>query len=106
MKKYFLFTPGIILVLIILLSGCKSKSPEDPCSNTGKLSFVNKMDSTIVVSIVEKHEQVTIQKDFTEHFDLEANVTYTVSISGSGYKKPDSTLLLLPCDNKLIIVKQ
>jgi hypothetical protein len=106
MKKHFLFYPGIILVFIILLSGCKSNPPEDPCNNTGKLCVENKMDSTVVVNILEKHQQVTLQKDFMECFELEGNQPYTVSISGSGYKKPDTTLMILPCDNKLIIVQQ
>lgn len=104
MKKYFLLTSGIILVLVILLSGCKSKSPEDPCSNTGKLCIENKMDSTVVVTLVEIHQQIPVQKDFMHCFDLEANKPYTVSISGSGYTKPDTTLMILPCDNKLIVV--
>jgi len=106
MKKYFLFISGIILGFIILLSGCKSNSPEDPCNNTGKLCIENKMDSTVIVSIVQKHQQVTLQKDFMECFDLDANQPYTVSISGSGYTKPDTTLMILPCDNKLFVVTQ
>jgi hypothetical protein len=106
MKKYFLFTAGIFLVFIIFFSGCKSNSSVDPCNNSGKLCIENKMDSTVVVSIVEKHQQITLQKDFMECFDLEANQPYTVSISGAGYTKPDTTLMILPCDNKLIVVQQ
>ena len=64
------------------------------------------MDSTVIVTIVEKKQQKTLPKDFMECFDLEANQPYTVSVSGSGYTKPDTTLMILPCDNKLIIVKQ
>jgi hypothetical protein len=106
MKKYFLFTSGIILVSIILFSSCNSNTPADPCNNIGTLCIENKMDSTVVVSIVQKHQQVPLEKDFMECFDLEANQPYTISISGSGYTKPDTTLMILPCDNKLIIVKQ
>jgi hypothetical protein len=106
MKKYFLFASAVAFVFIILLSGCKSNPPVDPCSNTGQLCIENKMDSTLVVSIVQKHKQITLQKDFMECFDLEANQPYTVSISGSGYTKQDTTLMILPCDNKLIVVKQ
>jgi uncharacterized lipoprotein YajG len=106
MKKYFLFTPGFILVCIILFSGCKSNSPADPCNNSGRLCIENKMDSTVTVSIVQKHQQITLQKDFMECFTLEANQPYTVSISGSGYTKPDTTLMILSCDNKLLVVKQ
>ena len=106
MKKYFLFTFSIILVCIIFLSSCESNTPADPCNNIGTLCIENKMDSTVVVSIVQKHQQVTLQKDFMECFYLEANQPYTVSVSGAGYTKPDTTLMILPCDNKLIVVKQ
>lgn len=106
MKKYFLFASGFILIMFIVFSSCKSKSPQDPCNGMGKLCIENKMDSTVVVSIVQKHQQVTLQKDYMECFDLEANLPYTVSVSGSGYTKPDTTLMILPCDNKLIVVKQ
>jgi hypothetical protein len=64
------------------------------------------MDSSFIVNIVEKHQQVTLPKDFMECFDLEANQPYTISISGSGYTKADTTLMILPCDNKLFVVKQ
>jgi len=106
MKKYFFVISGIIFLFIISLSGWKSNSTEDPCNNIGKLCIENKMDSTIVVNIVEKHQQVTMKKDFMECFDLEGNQAYTVSISGSGYTKPDTTFMILPCDNKSFVVSQ
>jgi len=64
------------------------------------------MDSTIVVNIVQKHQLVTMEKDYMECLTLEANVAYTISITGSGYSKPDTTLLILPCDNRLFLVTQ
>jgi hypothetical protein len=106
MKNYLLFTSGFILIMIMVFSSCKSKSTQDPCNNMGKLCIENKMDSTVVVSIIQKHQQVTLQKDFMECFDLDANLPYTISISGSSYTKPDTTLMILPCDNKLIVVQQ
>jgi hypothetical protein len=106
MKKHFLLFSGIVLVFIILIAGCKSNSSVDPCNNSGKLCVENKMDSSVIVSIVQKHQQVTLQKDFMECFDLEANQPYTISVSGAGYTKPDTTLMILPCDNKLFVVQQ
>lgn len=106
MKKYFLFVSLITLSVILGFSSCKNNSTEDPCNNTGKLCIENKMDSTVVVNIVQKHQQVTLQKDYMECFSLEANLPYTISISGSGYSKPDTTLMILPCDNKLFVVRQ
>ena len=105
MKKFFLFGVGIVLVLIIAFSGCKSTTAEDPCNNQGKLSIVNKLDSTITVNIVQKHQQVPVQKNFTYSFDLEANQVYTISISGPGYSRPDSTIIINPCDNKLMVIQ-
>ena len=106
MKKYFLVFAAVILAVALLFIGCKSKTTEDPCSNSGKLCIENKMDSTITINIVQKHQQVTMKKDYMECFNLEANIAYTVSISGSGYSKPDTTFLILPCDNKLFVVQQ
>jgi hypothetical protein len=106
MKKYFLFALGISLIVVSGISGCSSNSSEDPCNNSGKLCVENKMDSSVVVNIVQKHQQVTLKKDYMECFDLEANLPYTISVSGSGYSKPDTTLMILPCDNKLFIVQQ
>ena len=106
MKKYFLFASGFILFIFMTFLSCKSKTTEAPCNNTGSLCVENKMDSSIVVSIVQKHQQITLQKDYMECFDLEANLPYTISISGSGYTKPDTTFMILQCDNKLLVIKQ
>ena len=106
MKKYFLITSGFVLILIMMFPSCKSKTIQDPCNNMGKICVENKMDSSVVVSIVQKHKQITLPKDYMECFDLDANLAYTVSISGSGYTKPDTTLMILPCDNKLIVVQK
>jgi len=72
----------------------------------GTLCVQNKMDSSVIVNIVQKKQQVTLKKDYMECFSLDGNMPYTISISGSGYSKPDTTLMILPCDNKLFIVQQ
>jgi hypothetical protein len=106
MKKYFLFACVIAVSVILGFSGCKDNTTEPPCNNMGKLCIENKMDSTVIVNIVQKKQQVTLQKDYMECFDLDGNMPYTISISGSGYTKPDTTLMILPCDNKLFVVTQ
>ena len=106
MKKYFLIFSAVAVSLVMVLTGCKSKTSSDPCSASGKLCIENKMDSTIVINIVNKHQQVTMTKDYMQCFILEANIAYTISISGAGYNKPDTTFLILPCDNKLMVVQQ
>jgi hypothetical protein len=106
MKKYFLIIPAAFFALLILVVGCKSKEASQPCDNMGTLCIENKMDSTITINIVQKRQQVTMKKDYMECFALEGNIAYTISITGAGYSKPDTTLLILPCDNKLIVVKE
>ena len=106
MKKSIRIFYLMIITLVFTFVACKSKKTEDPCNNTGTLCIINKMDSTIIVNIVQKHQQVPMKRDYMECFVLEANIAYTISISGSGYSKPDSTLLILPCDNKHLVVQQ
>lgn len=106
MKKYFFLFSVISFLTFSGVTGCKSKTEEDPCNNTGKLCVQNKMDTSVVVSIVQKKQQVTLQKDYMECFDLEGNMPYTISVSGSGFSKPDTTIMILPCDNKLYIINQ
>jgi hypothetical protein len=106
MKKPIRIFYLMIITLVFAFVACNSKKTEEPCNNTGTLCIENKMDSTITVNIVQKHQQVPMKKDYMECFVLEANIAYTISISGSGYSKPDTTLLILACDNKLMVVKQ
>lgn len=94
------------MIFVIVFYGCKSKGTVDPCSGAGTLCIENKMDSTITINLVQKHQQITMKKDYMQCLSLEANVAYTLSITGSGYSKPDTTFLILPCDNKLFVVKQ
>jgi hypothetical protein len=107
MKKYCFIAVSLVLsVVIFIFSGCKNNTTEDPCNNLGKLCVENKMDSSVTVNIVQKKQQITLQKDYMECFDLEGNMPYTISVSGAGYTKPDTTLMILPCDNKLYVISQ
>lgn len=106
MKKYSLIFCLFICATIATFYSCKSKTATDPCSASGTLCIENKMDSTIQVNIIQKHQQISLKKDYMQCLNLEANIAYTFSITGSGYSKPDTTILILPCDNKLFIVKQ
>ena len=106
MKKYFLLVTVIAFLVLSGITGCKDKTTEDPCNNLGTLCVQNKMDSTVIVNIVQKKQQVTLLKDYMECFKLDGNMPYTISISGSGYSKPDTTIMILPCDNKLYVVTQ
>ena len=106
MKKYSLIFTLLIFTAILVFYSCKSKGTTDPCSASGTLCIENKMDSTVLVNIVQKHQQISLKKDYMQCLSLEANVAYTFSITGSGYTKADTTILILPCDNKLFIVKQ
>jgi len=105
MKKYFLNFPAAMIALLILLASCASDEPAPPCNNTGTLCIENKLDTTIIINIVQKRQQAPVKKDYMECFTLEANIAYTISITGAGYSKPDTTILMLACDNKLMIVQ-
>jgi hypothetical protein len=105
MKNHILYGTGILLLMMLVFYGCKNDSPAEPCNNTGQICIENKLDTTVTVSITQTHKQVPLQKDFMECFVLDANQPYTFSISGPGYNMPDTTLMVLPCDNKLIVLE-
>ena len=94
----------MILVSIFLFTGCPSKKESDSCSNKGNLWIVNKLDSTVTVTILPLHEQITMHKDDEKLFSLTASQSYTINLVYTGYNK-DSVFLINTCDNKVYILK-
>ena len=94
---------SIMITAFFSFSSCTEKVAEDPCDGTGVLNIENKLDSTLSVKILETHNTVSIAKDFTLPFTLTGNQPYTLTIDGPEYHK-DTTLMILFCDNKLLIV--
>jgi invasion protein IalB len=103
MKKSVLAISIIFFVASVIISSCTKQQAEDPCSGKGVLNVENKLDSTISVKVVETHETMSIERDYTLPFTLAGNQPYTLTIDGPQYHK-DTTFMLLFCDNKLFIV--
>jgi hypothetical protein len=82
---------------------CSKETTQEPCDGKGTINIENKLDSTITVKIVQTHTTKSIPKDYTLPFTLVGNQPYTINIDGPQYNR-DTTLMLLSCDNKLLIV--
>ena len=105
MKKFFQFGAGFLVICFLAISGCSADDPSEPCDNTGQVCIENKLEFSLVVSITQTNQQETLPVDYMQCFTLEANQAYTLSFSGTGYNRPDTTIMVLPCDNKLIIIE-
>ncbi len=103
-KNVLLFIVFVLGVFTIILS-CSKQEEQVPCDGKGTLNIENKLDSAITVNIVEAKLTVTLQKDYTRPFTLTGNNPYTIKIYGPA-EIPDTTFMILPCDNKLYIVKK
>jgi hypothetical protein len=103
MKKSVLAGLLLFFAIFLIISGCTKEAAVDPCDGQGILNVENKLDSAITVKVTQTHTTMTIEKDFTLPFPLAGNQPYTLTIDGPQYHK-DTTLMVLFCDNKLIIV--
>jgi hypothetical protein len=104
MKKSLLVIPVLLLLAIAVITpSCAKKKEVDPCDGIGTLNVENKLDSAITVKVTETHQTESIDKDYTYPFSLPGNQPYTLTIDGPQYHK-DTTVMLLFCDNKLLIV--
>jgi hypothetical protein len=104
MKNYLPLLLLLILGTFILSSGCKKKKEATPCDSKGTLCIENKLDSTIVVSLKSTHDQFTILKDYMHCTELAGEQTYSINISATGINR-DTSLTILSCDKKLLIVQ-
>jgi hypothetical protein len=104
MKRNFVLLYGMMLISIFLFTGCPSKKDSEPCSNKGNLWVVNKLDSTVTVTILPVHEQFTMLKDDEKQLSLNANQSYTINLVYTGYNK-DSVFLISACDNKIYVLQ-
>ena len=103
MKKVLIFPIALIALFTAFTFSCKEGDPQEPCNGKGTINVENKLDSTISVKIVQTRTTKEILKDYTVPFELTGNQPYTLSISGPQYSR-DTTIMLLSCDNKLLIV--
>ena len=104
MKNYIPLLLFLILGTFILSSGCSKKKEATPCDSKGILCIENKLDSTIIVSIKNTHDQFPILKDYMHCSTLNGDQTYSINISATGIDR-DTSLVILSCDKKLLIVQ-
>ncbi len=93
-----------LLILGSFISGCSSKKDAAPCNSEGTLCIENKLDSTVVVSIKNTHDQFTILKDYMHCSTLAGDATYSINIAATGINR-DTALIILTCDKKLLIIQ-
>ncbi|MCX6280140.1 MAG: hypothetical protein NT004_18920 [Bacteroidetes bacterium] len=103
MKKFFTLSALCIVTLFIFAVACTKEKTIEPCNGKGTLNVENKLDSLITVKIVQTLLTKSIPKDYTLAFELTGNQPYTLNIDGPQYHK-DTTIMILSCDNKLLIV--
>ena len=103
MKKSAFAISFILVAVFFAMTACTTKTTSDPCDGKGILNVENKLDSTISVKVMQTHNTMSIGKDYTLPFSLVGNQPYTLTIDGPQYHK-DTTIMVLFCDNKLLIV--
>jgi len=89
----------------MIIASCSTKKSEEPCNGKGTLYLENKLDSTVSIIIVQTHNTFSLEKDYMQIFDLTGNQPYEVKVTGPQYYL-DTTIMILPCDNKLLIFTQ
>jgi hypothetical protein len=104
MKKLVSILSLLVLVLSITVLSCSKKKDSQPCDNKGTLCIENKMDTLVTVNIMPVREQFNLEMDYIRCVDLEGNQPYTITISKPNYQW-DTVLIVLPCDNKLLVVR-
>jgi hypothetical protein len=99
---------AIFFVLCVVFSlafvNCSKKKDEQPCDNKGMLCLENKMDTTVTIFITPVRIQFDLQLDYIKCTELGGNQPYTITVSKPDFSW-DTTLIVLPCDNKLMVIK-
>jgi hypothetical protein len=101
-KIHILF---ILMAILFAFAACNNKKTEEPCNGNGTLYLENKLDSAISIIIVQTHNTFVLERDYMQIFDLKGNQPYQIKVTGPQYYL-DTTFMILPCDNKLLIFKQ
>jgi len=106
MKKNILILSVLLFSLSLLSSSCGKNSTSTPCDGKGLISFENKRDSVLVITVVQIHSTITLNHDQMVSQNLSGGTTYTFRFSGPAYTAnlKDTTLLVQNCDNKLITI--
>lgn len=104
MKNPILIIPVILIVAFAVGTGCKKKTPVEPCNDTGRICITNKLDSIATIQIVQKNQIFDLEKDYMECLTLTGDHPYTFKISCNTISI-DTTIMLLSCDDKQLILE-
>lgn len=104
MKKNLLPLIGLVCWISLFISSCNPKKEVSPCNNLGNLCIENKLDTECTISLKPVHDQFKLKKDYMKCSQLEGNKAYTITITTTSTER-DTTLMILPCDNKLLIIQ-
>jgi TRAP-type mannitol/chloroaromatic compound transport system permease large subunit len=95
----------LFLITVVILIGCAKQTEEQPCGGKGTLSIVNKLTDSLSISIVQIHNTIAVSPDYIHPFTLAGNAPYTLVFDAPGYHL-DTTMMLLNCDNKFLVIKK
>jgi hypothetical protein len=104
MKKSLLLVTGFLGWSVLVLVSCSSKTDSPPCNNKGTLCIENKLDTDVTITLKPVHDQFQLKKDYMKCSELDGNKAYTVTVTTT-YSQRDTTLMILPCDNKLLVIR-
>jgi len=104
MKKVLLIVPGILVLLLLVFAGCKKTDTEQPCDNTGRICFTNKLDSIVTIQVVQMNNVFYLDKDFMECLTVAGDNPYTFKISSNAFYI-DTTTMSLSCDDMHMILE-
>lgn len=104
MKIFRFLLPVLFITAILVSTGCKEKETI-PCDGIGKICLTNKLDSTVVVDILQLNLQFSILKDHMECLELDGDVAYNFKLTCNEFYK-DTTIVVSTCDDiEYIILK-
>lgn len=94
--------PALIIVTLIVTAGCKQEETI-PCDGNGTMCFTNKLDSTVVIDVLQLNLQFSVLKDHMECLTLTGDVAYNFKLTCNEFYK-DTTIVVSTCDDKEYIV--
>jgi len=104
MKILRFFFTAIITATLLVTAGC-TQEETTPCDGIGKICFTNKLDSTVVVDILQLNLQISVPKDHMECLEVTGDAAYNFKFTCNEFYK-DTTIVISTCDDKELIVKK
>lgn len=102
MKILRFFLPATIIAILLITAGCKQEETI-PCNGIGKICLTNKLDSTVVIDVLQLNLQFSILKDHMECLELTGDVAYNFKLTCNEFYK-DTTIVVSVCDDKEYII--